>query len=79
MGSILSVSDATNNNAGFYYGPYGGGFYGPFGPNRYCGTERRPVFKTVNHKRKLVRIKKVHACIVPPYEATTLTVTYNAQ
>jgi hypothetical protein len=53
-------------------------FEGPFGPNRFCGTERRPVFKTVNKKRKLVRLKKVHACIVPAYEASTLTVTYSA-
>jgi hypothetical protein len=81
LGTIISVSDVqNNNNGGGYYGPYGGGgFYGPFGPDQYCGIEHRPVFKIVNHKRKLVRTKKVHACIVPPYEATTLTVTYNAQ
>jgi hypothetical protein len=81
LGTIISVSDVQNNNGGgFFYGPYGGGgFYGPFGPNQYCGIERRPVFKIVNHKHKLVRFKKVHACIVPPYQATTLTVTYNAQ
>jgi hypothetical protein len=79
LGSIISVSDVQNNGGGFY-GPYGGGaFYGPFGPDQYCGIEHRPIFKIVNHKRKLVRFKKVHACIVPRYEATTLTVTYNAQ
>ena len=80
LGTIVSVSDAQNNNGGGYYGPYGGGaFFGPFGPDRYCGTEHRPVFKIVKHRRRLVRVRKVHACIVPPYEATTLTVTYNAQ
>jgi len=78
LGSVISVSDVQNNGGGFY-GPYGGGFYGPFGPGQYCGIERRPVFKTVNHKRKVVRVKKVHTCIVPRYEATTLSVTYNAQ
>ncbi len=79
LGTIISVSDVLNNGGGFD-GPYGGGeFYGPFGPDQYCGIERRPVFKIVNHKRKLVRTKKVHACIVPPYETTTLIVTYNAQ
>jgi len=80
LGTISSVSDVQNNNGGGVYGPYGGGgFNGPFGPNQYCGIEHRPVFKTVHHKQKLVRVRKVHACIVPPYEATTLTVTYNAQ
>ena len=78
LGAIISVSDVQNNGGGFY-GPYGGGFYGPFGPNKYCGIQRRPVFRIVNKKRKLVRFKKVHACVVPPYQATTLTVTYNAQ
>lgn len=79
LGTIISVSDVQNNNVGGFSGPYGGGGFGRFGPNRYCGTERRPVFKIVNHLHKLVRFKKVHACIVPPYQATTLTVTYNAQ
>lgn len=82
LGTIISVSDAQNTNGGafFSYGPYGGGgFSGPFGPNQYCGTERRPIFKIVNHRHKLVRFNKVHRCIVPPYQTTTLTVTYNAQ
>ena len=82
LGTIISVSDVLNNSGGafFSYGPYGGGgFSGPFGPNQYCGIEHRPVFRIVNHKHKLVRFKKVHACNVPPYQATTLTVTYDAQ
>ena len=57
-------------------------FYGPFGVDRYCGIERRPVFKTTKKNgkvvRKLVRIRKVYACVVPPFEDTTLTVTYSA-
>jgi hypothetical protein len=74
LGSIVSVSDAENN--GGYSGPYE--FFGPFGPDRYCGVERRAVIKVVNGKRKVVRTRKVHTCIVPPFEATTLTVTYAA-
>lgn len=80
LGTIVSVSDVQNNGGGFFSGPYGpGGFFGPFGPDQYCGIERRPVFKIVNHRHKLVRLRKIHACIVPRYETTTLTVTYNAQ
>jgi hypothetical protein len=79
LGTIISVSDAASNGGGFY-GPYGGGgFFGPFGPDQYCGIEHRSVFKVVNHKRRLVRVKKVRRCIVPPYQSTTLTVTYSAQ
>jgi hypothetical protein len=73
LGAIQSVSDASNN--GFAYGP---GFYGPFGPNQYCGTVRRPILKVVNGKRKVVGIKKVHRCFVPPNVVTVLTVTYAA-
>ncbi len=79
LGTIISVSDVQNNGGGFY-GPYGGGpYYGSFGPDQYCGTQRRPVFRIVNGKRKLVRVKKSRVCYVPRYEATTLSVTYNAQ
>jgi hypothetical protein len=74
LGAIESVSDASNNN-GFAYGP---GFYGPFGPNQYCGTIHRPIFKVVDGKRKLVGTKNVHRCIVPPFVVTVLTVTYSA-
>ena len=74
LGAIESVSDASSNN-GFAYGP---GFYGPFGPNQYCGTVRRPIFKVVAGKRKLVGTKKVHRCFVPPFVVTVLTVTYSA-
>lgn len=78
LGTVISISDVQSNGGSF--GPFGGGpFYGPFGPDQYCGTERRPVFRIVNNKRKLVRVKKVHVCVVPPDEATTLTVTYSAQ
>lgn len=76
LGGVLSVSDAQGNG---FYGPFGGSpFEGPFGVNRYCGIERRPVFKTVDKKRKLAGFKKRYACIVPRYQATTLTVTYAA-
>ncbi len=77
LGGVISVCDVANNSP--FFSPFGGNvFEGSFGPNRYCGIERRPVFKTVNKKRKLVRVRKVHACMVRGYEATTLTVTYSA-
>jgi hypothetical protein len=80
LGSLVSITDAQTNPGYFGpYGPYGGAPNGPFGPDQYCGIERRPVFKVVNKRRKLVRFTKVHRCIVPRFEATSLTVTYNAQ
>jgi hypothetical protein len=36
------------------------------------------VFKVIGGKRKVVRTKRVHRCFVPPFEITTLTVTYSA-
>lgn len=75
LGSVISVSDQSNG--GGYYGP-GPFFYGPFGPNQYCGLEPRPVFKTVGGKRKQVGVKRVHTCVVPPFEFVTLSVTYSA-
>ena len=72
LGTIQSVSDASNN--GFAYGPV----FGPFGPNQYCGTVHRPIFKVVAGKRRVVGTKKVHRCIVPQFEVTVLTVTYAA-
>ena len=75
LGSVISVSDAAGNQGGYYFG---GPFFGPFGPGQYCGKTSRPVFKVVGGKRKLVRVKKVHTCFVPPFEAVSLTVTYSA-
>ncbi len=77
LGSVLSVSDAQSSG---FYGPYGGpgGFTGPFGPGRYCGTERRPVFKRVGAKVKVIRVRKFHSCYVPRFASTTLTVTFAA-
>jgi Protein of unknown function (DUF541) len=73
LGAVTSVSDAQNG----FYGP--GGFFGtPFGPGQFCGTVHQPVFKKVNGHRKVVRVKKVHRCFVPPFAYTTLTVTYAA-
>jgi hypothetical protein len=74
LGAIVSVSDAQN---GGFYGP-GTGFFGPFGPGRFCGTVRRPTFKFVNCRRKLIGVKKVHHCFVPRFASVTLTVTYSA-
>jgi uncharacterized protein YggE len=73
LGSVVSVSDASNNG---YIGP--GQFFGPFGPDQFCGTLRQPVFKMVGHRRKVVRVKKVHRCVVPRFAFTTLTLTYSA-
>lgn len=74
LGSVISVTDAQAN-----------GFYepdqiieGPFGPDKFCGKEGVPVFKKVNGKRKLVKIKREHRCFVPANADITLTVTYSA-
>jgi uncharacterized protein YggE len=75
LGPLLAVSDAGTSP----FGPYGPGVLnGPFGPGKYCGTERRPVFKRVGNRLKLVRVRKVHACYVPRFATATLTVTYSA-
>lgn len=82
LGALVAISDQSNN--GGFYGPFSGPgvFYGPFGVNRYCGFERRAVIRTVTRNgkrvRRVVRLRKVYRCVVPPYESTTLTVTYNA-
>jgi hypothetical protein len=75
LGAIVSVSDAQSNGFGYYGGP---GFFGPFGPNQFCGTVSQPVIKVVGGKRKRVGSKRVHRCFVPPFEISTLTVTYSA-
>jgi uncharacterized protein YggE len=75
LGSVTSVSDA-NNNIG-YFGP-GGFFFSQFGPNQFCGIVHQPIFKRVNGHRKVVRVKKVRRCFVPPFVSTTLSVTYSA-
>ncbi len=74
LGPLMSVSDQSIPG---FYGP-GGEFAGPFGPGRFCGIERRPIFKTVNGRRKVVGTKKLHRCIVPQFAFTTLALTYSA-
>lgn len=79
LGSPIGITDVQSNNG--YYGPFGGGnFQGPFGLNRYCGVQTRYQIKRVKGTRrfKVVHRHKVHVCIVPQYETTTLTVTYSA-
>lgn len=77
LGPVVSVSD--QQSSGFYgYGPGASGFIGPFGPGQFCGTERQPIFKQVNGKKKVVGTKKVHRCVVPRFAYTTLAVTYSA-
>jgi hypothetical protein len=72
---LLAVSDAATS----LFGPFGpGSLNGPFGPGKYCGTERRPVVKRVGNRLKVVRLRKVHACYVPRFATSTLTVTYSA-
>ncbi len=73
LGALLLVSDQQN---GGLYGP--GGFIGPFGPGQFCGTVHQPVFKRVKHREKLIRVKKVHRCLVPRFAFTTLSLTYTA-
>jgi hypothetical protein len=76
LGSIVGVSDVVSR--AYPFGP----FYvngGPFGPNQYCGTLHIPVIKRLKHHRiKVVRFRKVHRCVVPFSETTTLAVTYSA-
>jgi hypothetical protein len=74
LGSPIAVSDETTNQFAYGIGINGG----TFGPGKFCGTERVPVFKKVNGKRKLVRLKKEHRCITPSYAYATLVVTYSA-
>jgi uncharacterized protein YggE len=77
LGSVLSLSDAQNGQ--IFIGPFGGiGNIGPFGPGKYCGIQRRPVIKKVGGRVKVVRTKKIYACVVPGYASSTLTVTYSA-
>jgi uncharacterized protein YggE len=71
LGAVISVSDASNAAFGYFGFP----IFGAFGPNQFCGTVTVPVSK---HAGKSKRFKRVHQCFVPPYEATTLTVTYAA-
>lgn len=79
LGAVLAVSDVQTGTI-FAGGPIvaPGVEIGPFGPGKYCGTERRPVFKRVGKREKLVRTKKVHSCYVPGFASSTLTVTYSA-
>lgn len=77
LGPVESISDVTNDQ--IFIGPLGSlSNQGPFGPNRYCGIERHPVIKVVDKRPKVVRVRKVHACVVPALETTSLAVTYSA-
>ena len=71
LGSVMSVSDVTNN----FYGP---GPFGiaPFGPGQYCGTVRRLIGRPVKGQRP--KVKTVHRCFVPRFASATLSVTYSA-
>ena len=78
LGNVVSVSDATGTGYFGYFGPPG---FGPFGPGQYCGTVGRVTVKKVKKGKKIqrkVHIKKVHTCVVPRYEVTSLSVTYSA-
>ncbi|HWF74573.1 MAG TPA: hypothetical protein VG186_14580 [Solirubrobacteraceae bacterium] len=78
LGAVLSVSDA--DNAQYFLGPYGpgGSNIGPFGPDKYCGIERRSVVKRSGNRIRVVKVIKVHRCVVPGYASSTLAVTYTA-
>ncbi len=71
LGSVISVSDATNS----FYGPGPLGI-GPFGPGQYCGTLRQVVGRPARGQKP--KFKTVHRCIVPRFAFATLTVTYSA-
>jgi hypothetical protein len=77
LGALQSVSEAPASP--IFYGPFGPGYEdGPFGPEKFCGTVRRPIFRTVHGKRKLVRTVKERRCIVPRTETVQLSVTFGA-
>jgi hypothetical protein len=72
---VISVTDAQTNAFDYLDQQ----IEGPFGPNKFCGTERVPIFKRVNkHREKFVKFKKEHRCYVPANANITLTVTYSA-
>ena len=75
LGPVMSVSDQQSSP---FYVSSSQPFEGPFGPNQFCGTESQPILKRVNGREKVVRVKKVHRCIVPTFASITLTVTYSA-
>jgi hypothetical protein len=74
LGSVISVSDAQSAAIGYYGGP----FFGPFGPNQYCGIVTQRRVKIVAGRKTVVAGKRVRRCFVPPFETTTLMVTYSA-
>jgi Protein of unknown function (DUF541) len=73
LGPIVSISDAPTTP----YGPFD--FYGTFGPDRFCGTIRRPVFERgKDGRRHRVGTRTRHTCRVPQTVTSTLTVTFSA-
>ena len=72
LGAIASVEQQFPTP----FGPY---FFGRFGPNTYCGTITRGIFRrSPEGKRTLVRRVTRRQCSAPEYATTTLTVTFGA-
>lgn len=76
LGALLAIAEGQ----AFPYGPFGPfGQSGTFGPNRFCGTIRRPIYvKTKQGKRKRVGFRTRRACRVPAHVSTSLTMTFRA-
>ncbi len=72
LGAITSVEQQFPSP----FGPY---YFSRFGPNTYCGTVTRGIFrKSPDGKRRLVRRVTRRQCSVPEYASTTVTVTFAA-
>jgi uncharacterized protein YggE len=79
LGGVVEISDSSQQSPPFY-GPFGGAspYFGPFGLNKFCGTIRRPRFRTVNGERRRVGTRQARVCRFPDEIAVTLTVTFAA-
>jgi hypothetical protein len=79
LGSIMSVSDAQNQNGPYFsYGP--GPLSGPFGSGQFCHViaAHTQTHLGPGDTKTVVKVKRHRTCIVPPFGSTTLTVTYSA-
>ncbi|MCA1587172.1 MAG: hypothetical protein LC744_00350 [Chloroflexi bacterium] len=76
LGALVAIAEAPPTP----YGPFGA-FppLGSFGPDKYCGTIRRPVFRTsAGGKRTRVGTRTSRVCRVPPRVSATLALTFAA-
>ena len=76
LGTVLSVEQQPPSP--FIFTPFSTGrVVGPFN-GKFCHTVKRPIFKRVNGKRKVVRRVRERQCFVPPFATASLQVTFRA-